>query len=93
VEDLALKLVNYGALGILSLVLLLGCVHLFRTLTTAREKHMAEIKELNATHRAEMTIMIDRYIATANTQVQQYHQLAEKMNAVLDAFSRKLDYR
>lgn len=75
-------------------------IYLFAALNKARDAHAAaleahtdEIKSLNAEHKREMEVILNRLIETSTTQVREYHVLAEKISAVVDSLSRRLDNR
>ena len=94
------KRVVYGPLGILALVGMLVALHLFRVLTAEREARAAEVKELNAEnrklneeHKRALVEWENRYIAKAETWMQQYHELAKSMNAVLESLTKKRENR
>ena len=72
----------YGPLGLLALAGGLAAVHMFRVLQEERK-----------THKVEMQAMVDRFIQTTTTMQQQYHSLAEKLQASLDSLGRFLERR
>ena len=55
--------------------------------------HTEEIKSIGAEHKREMEVILNRLIETSNTQVREYFQLAEKVTAVIDALSRRIEGR
>lgn len=94
------KLVLYGPLGIMALVGLLAAIYLFRVLTSERKERAEEVKrlneenrKLNEEHHRALVEWENRYVAKAETWMQQYHELAKSMNAVLESFTKKRDNR
>lgn len=92
----ALKI--YGPLGILALVGITAAVHMFRVLNRERERHheaverfTAQITDLQATHKAEMQTMVDRFIETSTTVHKKYHGLAERLHVLVDSLTRKIE--
>lgn len=81
----------YGPLGILALVSMLAAGHMFRVLIKEREKHNQQFEALTKDHRAEMKAMLDRHIETTTTQITRYHDLADKLHAVIDSIARRID--
>lgn len=91
----------YGPLGVLAAVGFLFAVKMFRVLQQEREERDQEIARLNAghkeeiqrvasEHKAEMQAMVDRYIQTTTSQVEQYHNLADKIGTVLASLSSRV---
>jgi hypothetical protein len=91
----------YGPLGIMALIGLLIAGKLFRVLQQERDgwnqeaaklnaTHKAEIQRIATEHKAEMQAMVDRYIQTTTSQVEQYHNLADKIGAVLSSLSSRV---
>jgi hypothetical protein len=83
----------YGPLGALAFVGCAAAVILFKTLSRERDKHAARIEALSAEHKAEMQVMVERYIQTTTTQIEQYHVLADKLHGMIESIARRLDRR
>jgi hypothetical protein len=95
-EVVTAKLVVYGPLGILALVGLTAAVWMFRLVISERKAHAEEVKALNEVNRnlneenkKALVAWEERYIAKAETWMQQYHELAKSMNAVLESFTKR----
>ena len=95
---------TYGPLGLLAIIGLVAAVFLWRALQSQRKKfdatlielakeHNETITELTKEHKAEMTAMVDRHIQTTTTQIEQYHNLAEKLHTLVESTLRRLDRR
>jgi hypothetical protein len=91
----------YGPLGILAAVGFLFAVKMFRVLQQEREErdqdaarlnaeHKAEMQRIATEHKAEMQAMVDRYIQTTTSQVEQYHNLADKIGTVLASLTHRV---
>jgi hypothetical protein len=87
------SLINYGALGVLCILCVCSTVYLFRMLMRERAKYMAESKATEIAHREEMKALVERYIATSNAHVKEYHVLADKITAVLESLTRRVERR
>jgi hypothetical protein len=83
----------YGPLGVLALVGLSAATHMFRVVQAERKTSQEQLNKLTSEHKAEMQAMVDRYIQTATTQIEQYHNLAEKLHGVVESIGRRLDRR
>lgn len=88
---------EYGAWALV-VICFSTIVYLFLALSRARDAHAAaleahteEIKELNAAHKKEMEVILNRLIDTSTAQVREYHTLAEKISTIVDSLSRRLD--
>lgn len=88
---LAEFLTVYGPLGILALVGLISAAHMFRVLQHERGEHTKLTNEMVAEHRSDMQAMVERYIQTSTTQIEQYYNLAEKLQTVVDSALRRLE--
>lgn len=87
----ALKI--YGPLGALAFIGCAAAYVLFRTLMRTRDKHDADMKKLQEDHRKELQAMVERYIQTTTTQIEQYHNLADKLYGMIESIARRLDRR
>ena len=90
-EVVTAKLVVYGPLGILALVGLVAAVWMFRLVIAERKAHTVEVQKLNEENRKALIAWEERYIAKAETWMQQYHELAKSMNAVLESLTKRRD--
>ena len=81
----------YGPLGILALVSLSAAGHMFRVLGRERAAHTEQLAILNKEHKAEMQVMVDKYVQTTTTQIEQYHGLAVKLHNMIESIARRLD--
>ena len=90
-EVVTAKLVVYGPLGILALVGLVAAYWMFRIVTAERKAHAVEVQKLNEENRKALIAWEERYIAKAETWMQQYHELAKSMNAVLESLTKRRD--
>jgi len=80
----------YGPLGILAGVGFFASLKMFRTLCEERTAKDRELQKVTIEHRTEMQAMIDRYIRTTTSQVEQYHNLADKIGAVLESLTQRM---
>ncbi len=83
----------YGPLGLLAAVGLGAAGYMFRALSRERTAHQDQLATLVTDHKAEMQTMVDRYIQTTTTQIEQYHNLAEKVHGMVESIARRLDHR
>jgi hypothetical protein len=83
----------YGPLGVLALVGLVSAGHMFRVLQRERSAWDAQATTLNRDHKIEMQAMVERYITTTTMQIEQYHNLAEKLHNMIESIARRLDRR
>jgi hypothetical protein len=88
-EVVTAKLVVYGPLGILALVGLTAAVWMFRLVIAERKAHAEEVRSLNEENKKSLMAWEERYISKAETWMQQYHELAKSMNAVLESFTKR----
>lgn len=91
--SLAQILKVYGPLGALAVIGIGAAVHMFRVLTRERREHTERLAQLQTEHKAEMQTMVDRYIETTSTTHEKYHGLAERLHALVESLSRKIDRR
>lgn len=91
----------YGPLGTLALVGLYAAAKMFYVLQAERQEydqrldqlntaHREELQKIGGEHKAEMQAMIERYIRTTTSQVEQYHTLADKISAVLASLTHRV---
>lgn len=88
----------YGPLGLLASVGLSAAAYMFRVVGRERAGHTdqlavhaEQLAALNKEHKAEMQAMVERYIQTTTTQIEQYHSLAEKLHGMIESIARRLD--
>lgn len=96
------QLVQYGALGVLTLSSVTVSAVLWRRLTAQQDLHIAQVKELGETHarrleaitaehKTEMRLLMERLIEPNTTQMREYYKLHEKVIIVLDSMARKFE--
>lgn len=84
---------NFGAIGLVALLCVSATVYMFLTLQRERNKYTADLKASEDAHREEMKALVERYIAASNTHVKEYHALADKITAVLESLTRRVERR
>ena len=83
----------YGPLGIMAFVGITAAIYMFRVLGRERKAHTEQLALVHKEHKAEMQAMVERYISTTTTQIEQYHNLAEKLQGMIESIARRLDRR
>lgn len=78
-EEIAAKLVVYGPLGVICVILLLAVIKLYNTLTAERAARDAKIE-------AQTKI----YIEKAESWTDKYHELLQQTNTVLDRLIQRM---
>jgi PHP family Zn ribbon phosphoesterase len=96
------KLLVYGPLGIICVVLLYAVIALFKAkekqakeaaaaLEKLRKEYQDEINSLIETHKEEQNTLMQRHISKAETWVEKGNELANNLQAVLDSIIRRRD--
>ena len=75
-------LISYGGLGLLTLASVTAAIHVYRD----------KIRQDEA-HRAEMKVMLDRYIQSMNTFQEKLTSFAEKVHDLTVRLEAKIDRR
>lgn len=88
-DEVAGKLIVYGPLGIITLLMIIVTIQLYRDREADRKAHTAQLAAERAEHTAQMKVMEDKYVTKAESWMQKYHDLADAQNKVLDSLTRR----
>ena len=73
------KLLIYGPLGVICVILLIAVVTLYRTLSAERAAKDAKLDQLN-----------EHYVEKAEFWMDKYHQLLQQTNSIVDKFIQRM---
>jgi hypothetical protein len=100
VEAVVPKLLVYGPLGIINVVLLYAVIALYRAKEAQskaceiakeelRKEYQEEARKLVALHKQEQDALMERHISKAETWVEKGNELANNLHKVLEALSKR----
>ena len=76
---------NYGAVGAVAIISLWFAYHKDRQLTKERERHNAEMREMQDHYNAKTAALEERYVTKAESWVNKYQELAEGQSDTIKA--------